>query len=218
MEIPGTGLDLAEPLKFNHAANIPFSVRGTGISFEPATAYAHSSNEPLLPLGTGITLDKPLANDHAIHAVVRNAAVTTAGYQGPPAPNQWFGGPALSPSAGNMVLRDAAGLVVDSLNYGGLVDPWAAEGYQAALRRRAEWLQRAFARRGPWWFRRAWRSGRQRAQPERGPVPGRRGHRQQLPRFPVADRHHPAAGFGCRREQYQSCQHGRLCPRRDDFH
>ena len=30
-----------------------------------------------------------------------------------------------------MVLRDAAGLVVDSLNYGGLVDPWAAEGYQA---------------------------------------------------------------------------------------
>ena len=31
-----------------------------------------------------------------------------------------------------MVLRDAAGLVVDSLNYGDLVDPWAAQGYQAA--------------------------------------------------------------------------------------
>jgi hypothetical protein len=31
-----------------------------------------------------------------------------------------------------MVLRDAAGLVVDSLNYGGVVDPWAAGGYQAA--------------------------------------------------------------------------------------
>jgi non-reducing end alpha-L-arabinofuranosidase len=30
-----------------------------------------------------------------------------------------------------MILRDAAGLVVDSLNYGLLVDPWAAEGYQA---------------------------------------------------------------------------------------
>ena len=30
---PGTGLDLAEPLKFNHAANMPFSARGTGISF-----------------------------------------------------------------------------------------------------------------------------------------------------------------------------------------
>ena len=76
---------------------MPFSVRGTGISFQPATAFAHSSNEPVQPLGTGITLDNPLANDHAIDAVVRDAAVTTAGYQGTPAPNQWFGGPALSP-------------------------------------------------------------------------------------------------------------------------
>jgi hypothetical protein len=128
---PGT-VELAAPLKFNHANNLPFSVRGTGISFKPATRFAHSSNEPLQPLGTGITLDSPLANDHAINAVVRDAAVKIAGYQGPPSPNQWFGGPALSPSAGNMVLRDAAGLVVDSLNSGGLVDPWAAEGYQGA--------------------------------------------------------------------------------------
>jgi hypothetical protein len=30
-----------------------------------------------------------------------------------------------------MVLRNAAGLVVDGLNYGEVVDPWAAEGYQA---------------------------------------------------------------------------------------
>jgi hypothetical protein len=30
------------------------------------------------------------------------------------------------------VLRDATGNVVDGLNYGGLVDPWSAEGYQAA--------------------------------------------------------------------------------------
>jgi hypothetical protein len=127
----GASLELEAPLKFNHANNLPFSVRGTGISFQPATAFAHSSNEPLLPLGTGLTLDRPLANDHEINAVVRDAAVTTAGYQGP-GPNQWFGGPALSPSAGNMVLRDAAGLVADSLNYGGLVDPWAAEGYQGA--------------------------------------------------------------------------------------
>jgi hypothetical protein len=125
---PGT-LELAAPLKFNHAANLPFSVRGTGISFQPATAFPHSSNEPLLPLGTGITLDSPLANDHEINAVVRDAAVTTEGYQGIPAPNQWFGGPALA-NAGSMVLRDAAGLVVDSLNYGGVVDPWASEGYQ----------------------------------------------------------------------------------------
>jgi hypothetical protein len=128
----GTGLDLAAPLKFNHAANMPFSARGTGIAFQPATAFAHSSNEPVQPLGTGITLDSPLAKDHAIDAVVRDAQVTGAGYQGTPAPNQWFGGPALSTSAGSMVLRDAAGLVVDSLNYGGLVDPWVSEGYQAA--------------------------------------------------------------------------------------
>ena len=128
---PGTGLDLAAPLKFNHAANLPFSDRGTGITFTPATAFAHSSNEPVQPLGAGITLDSPLANGHAVDAVVHDAAVTDAGYQGSPAPNQWFGGPVLSPAAGNMVLRDAAGLVVDSLNYGGLVDPWASEGYQA---------------------------------------------------------------------------------------
>jgi hypothetical protein len=31
-----------------------------------------------------------------------------------------------------MVLRDAEGHVVDGLNYGGLVDPWVAEGYQAS--------------------------------------------------------------------------------------
>ena len=139
---PGTGLDLAAPLRFNHAANLPFSDRGTGITFQPATAFTHSSNEPVQALGTGITLDSPLAHDHAIDAVVRDAAVTSAGYQGKPEPNQWFGGPALSTSVdffgraitlreGNVVLRDASGLVVDSLNYGGLVDPWTAEGYQA---------------------------------------------------------------------------------------
>ena len=129
---PGTGLDLAAPLKFNHAANLPFSARGTGISFAPATAIARSSNEPILPVGSGITLDRPLSKGHAIDAAVRDATVATEGYQGTPAPNQWFGGPALSTLAGNMVLRDAAGLVVDSLNYGLLVDPWAGEGYQAA--------------------------------------------------------------------------------------
>jgi len=127
----GTGLDLAEPLKSNHSYNLPFSVWGTGISFEPASAFPHSSNEPVLPLGTGITLDKPLSMDHSINAIVLDQKVTTAGYQGTPAPNQWFGGPSLSSRAGNMVLRDAAGNVVDGLNYGGHVDPWAGEGYQA---------------------------------------------------------------------------------------
>jgi len=128
----GTGLDLAAPLKFHHAANLPFAARGTGITFQPATTVAHTSNEPVQPLGTGITLDGPLTREHAVNAVVSDAKVTTAGYQGTPAPNQWFGGPALSTQAGTMILRDAAGLVVDSLNYGLLVDPWASEGYQAA--------------------------------------------------------------------------------------
>ncbi len=139
---PGTGLDLAAPLRFTHAANLPFSNRGTGISFQPATAFAHSSNEPVQALGTGIGLDRPLVSAHATDAAVRDATVTTAGYQGSPAPDQWFGGPeftakgvsfgnrTLSFREGNMVLRDASGIVVDSLNYGGVVDPWAAEGYQ----------------------------------------------------------------------------------------
>jgi hypothetical protein len=140
---PGTGLELAAPLRFNHAANLPFSDRGTGISLQPATAFAHSSNEPVQALGTGIALDRPLDHDHGIQEVVRDAAVKTAGYQGTPAPNQWFGGPEFTTRAlqfgqgmtveeGSIVLRDASGVVTDSLNYGGLVDPWAAEGDQAA--------------------------------------------------------------------------------------
>ncbi len=130
---PGGGgmVELAAPLKFNHTANMPLSIQGTGISFQPATAFAHISNEPVQPLGSGITLDKPLDNDHDINAAVSDATVTSAGYQGTPKPNQWFGGPVIG-NAGNIVLRDAAGLVADSLNYGGLIDPWAAEGYQAA--------------------------------------------------------------------------------------
>ncbi|HVB40626.1 MAG TPA: arabinofuranosidase catalytic domain-containing protein, partial [Terriglobales bacterium] len=138
----GTGLDLAAPLRFNHASNLPFNDRGTGISFQPATAFAHSSDEPVLALGTGVTLDRPLAQSHPIDAVVRDAAVTSAGYQGSRAPNQWFGGPELATTVvrfanftstlrqGSIVLRDGSGQVVDSLNYGALVDPWAAEGDQ----------------------------------------------------------------------------------------
>ena len=128
---PGTGLDLEEPLKFDHSSNMPFSAMGTGIRFEPATAFTHSSNEPVLALTSSITLDQSLANDHNIDAVIRDEKVTTAGYQGTTKPDQWFGGPAFSSSAGNMVLRDANDNVADGLNYGGLVDPWAAEGYQA---------------------------------------------------------------------------------------
>lgn len=129
-EDPGTGLELAQPLKFNHSANIPFSVKGTGISFEPATAFDHSSNEPVLFLGNIVKLDKPLSNNHEINDVVRDEKVTTSGYQGDRQPDEWFGGPALAASAGSMVLRDGAGNVVDGLNYGTIVDPWLAEGYQ----------------------------------------------------------------------------------------
>ena len=139
---PGTGLDLAAPLRFDHAANLPFSDRGTGITFQPATTFAHASNEPVQALGAGITIDQPLERAHAIHGVLRDTTVKTAGYQGTPQPNQWFGGPALTTTAlqfgrsiteeeGSMVLRDAQGVVADSLNYGGLVDPWAAEGDQS---------------------------------------------------------------------------------------
>lgn len=127
---PGTGLDLAAPLKYGHAANLPFSVRGTGISFTPATRHPHSSNEPVRPAGSGIVLDRALARAHDTDAVVRVDTVTTAGFQG--TPDQWFGGPVLSREAGSMVLRDAAGHVVDSLNYGDLVDPWASGGFRGA--------------------------------------------------------------------------------------
>jgi alpha-L-arabinofuranosidase B-like protein/concanavalin A-like lectin/glucanase superfamily protein/lamin tail-like protein len=126
----GTGLGLTAPLKFDHASNLPFSDRGTGITFSPATRFAHSSNEPVQALGSSITLDKPLSSSHAIDSPVVDSAVTNAGYQGPPAPDLWFGGPVLSPSAGTMTLSDAHGHVADSLNYGGLVDPAAQEGYQ----------------------------------------------------------------------------------------
>jgi hypothetical protein len=126
----GTGLDLTAPLTLDHSANLPFSDRGTGITFTPATRFPHASNEPVQALGGGIVLSRPLTRSHAVNAPVRDSAVSTAGYQGTPAPAQWFGGPALSTSAGSMVLRDAQGLVADSLNYGLLVDPWAAEGYQ----------------------------------------------------------------------------------------
>ena len=137
----GTGLDIVAPLKFNHADNMPFSDRGTGITIESATRFAHASNEPVEPLGTGVTLSSPLAKDHDIDTPVLDKTVTNAGYQGSPVPNQWFGGPELSATyllfgrmitlrEGSIVLRDSAGLVVDSLNYGGLVDPWATKGYQ----------------------------------------------------------------------------------------
>lgn len=140
-EDPGTGLELEEPLKFAHASNMPFSVNGTGISFEPATKYDHSSNEPVLPLVYAIELSEPLAMSHDIDDVVFDKNVTNAGYQGEIAADQLFGGPALSASQGAMVLRDAKGLVVDGLNYGGVVDPWLSEGHQGLNRANGNFVQ-----------------------------------------------------------------------------
>ena len=125
-EDPGTGLDIAEPLQFAHASNMPYSVNGTGITFEPATKFAHYSNEPVLALCFSLELEQPLKSAHAINEPV---VAGTAGFSGKA--DLLFGGPALSQSAGNITLRDAKGNVADALNYGLVVDPYLAEGYQA---------------------------------------------------------------------------------------
>ncbi|MEO6153651.1 MAG: arabinofuranosidase catalytic domain-containing protein, partial [Croceibacterium sp.] len=127
---PGTGVTIEAPLKFNHSGNLPFSNRGTGISFTPATLFDRMTNDPVVPLGTGISLDRPLSVAHGINDVVRLDGVGTAGYQGP-APDRWFGGPSLSPAGGTMVLHDGKGRIVDSLNYGLIVEPAMAEGYHS---------------------------------------------------------------------------------------
>ncbi|MEU8198260.1 arabinofuranosidase catalytic domain-containing protein [Microbispora amethystogenes] len=114
----GTGVDLAAPLRLAHEQGVDVSDRGTGISFSPRTKEPHTSGVAVQALGGGITLDRPLDNDHEIGAAVVNPLVTTTGYQGQPAPDQWFGG-ALSTSAGSIALRDASGeVVVDAIVYG----------------------------------------------------------------------------------------------------
>lgn len=123
---PGTGLELEEPLKFDHSSNMPFSVNGTGISFTPATQFDHSSNEPVLALIFEIKLDGALKKDHSIDDAVMASGVTTAGFQGNA--DQYFGGPAFE-EQGNITLRNAKGLIVDAVNYGLVVDPWLGEGF-----------------------------------------------------------------------------------------
>ena len=127
-EDAGTGLDIAEPLKFHHASNMPYSVNGTGISFEPATKFAHYSNEPVLALCFSLELEEPLKAGHPINEAVQAG---TGGYHGAVPANLLFGGPALSEASGNITLRDSKGNVADALNYGLVVDPYLAEGFQA---------------------------------------------------------------------------------------
>ena len=114
----GTGIDLVSPLKFDHMSSVDVSDVGTGISFSPDTRFPHRSGDAVQALGSGITLDKPLVRSHEQGTPVVNPLATTAGYQGPPAPNQWFGG-SLSPGAGSIALLDASGVaVVDAMVYG----------------------------------------------------------------------------------------------------
>ncbi|WP_321473887.1 arabinofuranosidase catalytic domain-containing protein [uncultured Paludibaculum sp.] len=113
----GTGIDLAAPLKFDHMSGVDVSDVGTGISFTPATRFPHVSGDAVQALGSGLTLDHPLARSHEYGAAVGNVQAATLGYQGPPAPNQWFGG-TLSARAGSIALLDAGGAVVDAMVYG----------------------------------------------------------------------------------------------------
>jgi non-reducing end alpha-L-arabinofuranosidase len=111
-------VELAAPLKLDHRSGVDVSDPGTGISFAPATKFTHISGDALQALGGGITLDSPLSKGHEYGAAVVNAQAATMGYQGPPAPNQWFGG-VMSASAGSIALMDAGGAaVVDALVYG----------------------------------------------------------------------------------------------------
>jgi non-reducing end alpha-L-arabinofuranosidase len=124
----GTGVDLVAPLRFDHMAGVDVSDPGTGISFSPPTRFRHVSGDAVQALGSGVTLDRPLAKAHAYGAPAINAKVTTAGYQGSPAPHQWFGS-ALSGRAGSIALMDPGGaVVVDAIVYGSQQSNSSANG------------------------------------------------------------------------------------------
>lgn len=124
----GTGVELGGPLRFDHMSGVDVSDVGTGISFSPATRFPHVSGDAVQALGSGITLDRPLARAHAYGAPVVNPLATTVGYQGPPAPNQWFGG-TLSARAGSIALMDGSGVVVvDAIVYGSQQSSSSANG------------------------------------------------------------------------------------------
>ena len=109
----------------------------------------------------------PSDSSHAINTPVVDAAVTNAGYQGTPAPDQWFGGPALSSSAGThgAARRPRPGRRQPQLRRPRR--PMGRRGLPGRVRSGAGRLLRADAHR-PW-----------RGQ-ERHPPARRQRHRQQL--------------------------------------
>ena len=201
----GTGVDLAAPLRFDHRSGIDVSDVGTGISFSPATKFAHASGDAVQALGSGITLDRSLTRSHAYGAPVVNRQVTTAGYQGTPAPNQWFGG-ALSARAGSIALLDASGAVmIDAMVYGSQQSNSSGErdDRQPGDRRaRGRPAAGRLHRRGPGACRRPRRQPR--------PLPGRRRRGRQLHRLPAAGRDEPVGRGAGRHEQHQGGERGRL--------
>ncbi len=125
-------IELATPLKFDHVSGVNVSTPGTGISFTPATRFPHVSGDAVQVLGSGITLDSPLAKNHEYGAAVVNPLATTGSYQGPPAPDQWFGNP-LSTSAGSIALFDPSGKVlVDGMVFGSRQSSSSANGTVAS--------------------------------------------------------------------------------------
>jgi non-reducing end alpha-L-arabinofuranosidase len=113
----GTGVELANPVRLDHASGVDVSDVGTGISFSPPTRFPHWSGDAVQALGSGVTLDRPLARSHAYGAAVAGQTGTVATSEEAPVPNQWFGY-LLSPTAGSIALMDARGTVVDAVVYG----------------------------------------------------------------------------------------------------
>jgi hypothetical protein len=124
----GGEVELSTPLQFDHMLGVNVSDVGSGISFSPATRFPHLSGDAVQALGSGITLDSPLTKGHEYGAAIVNSPAPAGGYDGPPAPNQWFGS-ALSTSAGSIALLDAGGkLVVDAMVFGSQQSSSSANG------------------------------------------------------------------------------------------
>lgn len=121
-------VELSAPLQLDHMMAVDVSCVGTGISFSPATKFEHKSGDAVQALGSGITLDKALDNKHETGTAIKNALITSSGYQGDATPNEWYGIP-LSSSAGSIALMDNTGTVlIDAMVYGSQQSPSSANG------------------------------------------------------------------------------------------